>query len=92
MARRSRTSSITLSEARRRFIRHVQAQSCSPHTIRSYDCDLRKLERFANRATRIAHIGPDDVSVFLTSNEALLGPRGERVAHLRHLEIATLCS
>jgi integrase/recombinase XerC len=75
-----RTSSLTLHDARQRFIRHLQAQSCSPHTVRSYDCDLRKLERFANRATRIAHIGPDDLNAFLTSDDALVGPHGERVA------------
>jgi integrase/recombinase XerC len=75
-----RTSSLTLHDARQRFIRHLEAQSCSPHTIRSYDCDLRKLERFANRATRIAGIGPDDLNAFLTSDHALVGPRGERVA------------
>ena len=31
------------------FTLHLKANGCSVHTVRSYACDLRKLERFCRR-------------------------------------------
>ena len=32
-------------------MQYLKAQGCSPHTVRSYDCDLRKLELDIARRT-----------------------------------------
>jgi len=59
-----------------RFTRHLQAQGCSIHTVRSYACDLRKLGQFLGGNVPVSRIRPDDLSRFLTSNKALLSDDG----------------
>ena len=67
---------MTLRNALRRFIRYLQAQGCSPHTLRSYHCDLRKLVTFKGGSVPVHRISPHDLNRFLTSDLARLSDKG----------------
>jgi len=61
---------MTLSTATTRFLRHLEANGCSRHTVRSYRCDLAKLGRFVGERKPVRSITAHDLARFLTSDVA----------------------
>lgn len=60
-----------------RFVQHLEANGCSVHTVRSYRSDLRSLQRFYDGSrTPVDRITAANLSEFLTSPSALVGPMG----------------
>jgi integrase/recombinase XerC len=68
---------MTLHDAIARFARHLQANSCSVHTVRSYACDLRSLERFLEGGMPVKRITVHALNAFLTSNDAKMSVSGK---------------
>jgi len=68
---------MTLHDAISRFTRHLQANGCSPHTVRSYACDLRGLERFLEGGIPVKQVSAHALATFLTSPDALHSASGK---------------
>ena len=72
---------MTLDDAIAHYLRHLAANGCSVHTVRSYRFDLCALSRFLGaRGDDVASITPADLDAFLTAPGALRKPDGERRA------------
>lgn len=67
---------MTVREATRRFLRHLEANDCSRHTVRSYCCDLEKLCGFLGDRKSVKAIIAHDLTRFLTSDDARLTSTG----------------
>ena len=72
---------MTLDDAIAHYLRHLAANGCSMHTVRSYRFDLCVLSRFLGaRGDNVAFITPADLDAFLTAPGALTRPDGARRA------------
>ena len=67
---------MTLHDAISRFTRQLRTNACSPHTVGSYACDLRALERFLEGGIPVKHISAHALAAFLTSPDALCSASG----------------
>jgi integrase/recombinase XerC len=68
---------MRLDMAIERFVQHLEGNGCSMHTVRSYRCDLRSLQRFnGSSRTPVGRITPAGLAQFLTSPHARVGPTG----------------
>ena len=67
---------MTLHAATRRFLRHLEANGCSRHTVRSYACDLRGLAQYSGARKSVKAITAHDLTRVLTSDEARLTKSG----------------
>jgi hypothetical protein len=72
-----RDRAVMLREAHMRFIMHLEAGGGSPHTMRSYGCDLRALVRFLGEERKMHNVTANDLSLFLTSDDARIGATGK---------------
>lgn len=69
---------MRLNDAITCYLRHLAANGCSIHTIRSYRFDLGALCRFLGaRGHDVASMAPADLDAFLTSPVALTRPDGQ---------------
>jgi len=85
---------MTLHDAISRFTRHLQASGFSPHTGRSYACDLRGLERFLGGGIPVQRIsalffplagrdGPDSQRPCCDAARALAPPACRRPGRIQ---------
>lgn len=69
---------MNICEGAERFLEHLQANGCSPHTVRSYRCDLGRLRDYLDGGqASVSALRPETLATFLNSPFARTGPTGK---------------
>ncbi len=74
-----KTEELGVEKATSEFLAHLEANGCSVHTVRSYRCDLGKLERFlAGKVRAVGRVQAGDLTRFLNRQAEAIGPGGRK--------------